>query len=168
MSWLIPSALEGLVGRKDGEPKALEPISELEHGFWPSESCGDVRVGTWSRLVLLQSFHLAAKNLHMLLIPPGHFKQTGVSVAVCQTDRGTGESGHLQAGHTRPGDSAKGQKCTETTKVSKDRPSQTNLYGYCTEASEQAWCLVVSKEVPQQLWVTQVRQSSVCHASPMN
>ena len=98
MSWLIPSALEVLVGRKDGEPKALEPISELEHGFWPSESCGDVRVGTWSRLVLLQSFHLAAKNLHMLLIPPGHFKQTGVSVAVCQTDRGTGESGHLQAG----------------------------------------------------------------------
>ena len=26
-------ALEVLVGRKDGEPKALEPISELEHGF---------------------------------------------------------------------------------------------------------------------------------------
>ena len=98
MSWLVPSALEVLVGRKDGEPKALEPISELEHGFWPSESCGDVRAGTWPRLMLLQSFHLAAKNLHMLLIPLGHFQQTGVSVAVCQTDRGTGESGHLQAG----------------------------------------------------------------------
>ena len=52
--------------------------------------------------MLLQSFHLAAKNLHMLLIPPGHFKQTGVSVAVCQPNRDTGEPGHLQAGHRLP------------------------------------------------------------------
>ena len=102
---------------------ALEPFSKLEHGFWPSESCREFRVGTWPRLMLLQSFHLAAMNLHMLLLHPGHFKQTGVSAAVCQTGRGTGGSGHLQAGHrlpqqgrqehTRPGDSAKGQKCTE-------------------------------------------------------
>ena len=33
MSWLIPSALEILVGRENGEPKVLEPSSELEHGF---------------------------------------------------------------------------------------------------------------------------------------
>ena len=30
---------------------------------------------TWSQLVLLRSFHLAALNLHMLLLHPGHFKQ---------------------------------------------------------------------------------------------
>ena len=115
-----------LVDRQDGEPKALEPISKLERGFWPSESCREFRVGTWPRLMLLQSVHLAAMNLHMLLLHPGHCKQTGVSVAVCQTGRGTGGSGHLQAGHrlpqrgrqehTRPGDSAKRQRCTEPTR----------------------------------------------------
>ena len=105
---------------------ALEPICKLEHGFWPSESCWEFRVGIWPRLMLLQSFHLAAMNLHMLLLHPGHFKQTGVSAAVCQTGGGTGGSGHLQAGHrlpqrgrqkhTRPGDSAKRQKSTEPTR----------------------------------------------------
>ena len=161
-----------LVDRQDGEPKALQPISKLEHGFWPSESCREVRVGTWPRLVLLQSFHLAAMNLHMLLLHPGHFKQTGISAAVCQTGRGTGGSGHLQAGH-------RWGSTRDLVTVQKDKNALSpglqgpfvsdNLPIWPLHRDEyQAWCRVVSKGGAAEPWVTQVLQSWVCHASPMN
>ena len=81
---------------------ALEPICCLEHGFWPSESCWEFRVGIWPRLMLLQSFHLAAMNLHLLLLHPGHFKQTGVSAAVCQLAINPKRPNRLQNGRNGP------------------------------------------------------------------
>ena len=107
---------------------------------------------------------LGCQELAHATVTSQTFKQAGVSVAVCQPNRDTDEPGHLQASHRLPRTRA---ETVPWTKMHQD--NQVYLYGHCTETNEQAWCRVVSKKVPQQLWVTHVRQSSVvCHASPIN
>ena len=73
--------------------------------------------------MLLQSFHFAAKKMHMPNLPD--LPATGASVAVCQPNRDTKESGHLQAVTASPAGEAstwdlatvpQDKKCTETTK----------------------------------------------------
>ena len=60
----------GDIGRQ-GERRAEGFGAEQRTGawVWPSESCGGLRVGTWPRLMLLQSFHFAAKKMHMPNLP---------------------------------------------------------------------------------------------------
>ena len=148
------------------------------HELWPNESCWEFRLGTWPQLMLLQSFHLAAIELVHAATASRTFQQTGVSAAVCQTSGGTGGSGHLQAGHrlpqrgrqehTRPGDSAKGQKGTVPTGSPRAVRLRQLTYMTIAKDKKQACCRVAPKEVPLWPWVTRALQSSVCHASPMN
>ena len=149
MSWLV-SWCAGGVGRQEG--RRAEGIgADQRTGAWVFGLANHVGtsglVPGLDLIMLLQSFHLAAKNLHMLLTPPGHFKQTGVSIAVCQTDRGRKSPSRS---HTRPGDSATGQKCTETTKFPKTVRLKQHTYMAIAQRQVSKWCRVVSKEVPQQ------------------
>ena len=145
------------------------------HELWPNESCWEFRLGAWPQLMLLQSFHLAAIELVHAATASRTF-QTNRSLRSSVPDKrrhgwiGTSASRSPPPPpeHTRPGDSAKGQKGTVPTGSPRAIRLRQLTYMTIAKDKKQACCRVVPKEVPLWPWVTRVLQSSVCHASPMN